>query len=149
MSFCDIFEHTAMLPSDDDSPHDATVQVEAGACRAVITWTPGVPVFKPWMSTIEQLLSHPEFKPDFAVVSDWRSATGSPDQAFVDAFLVFCQSVRRARRLTGRWATVIAAATTDQSSLGRTAELLASESSSDSRVFTSLDEALAWVSARP
>jgi hypothetical protein len=136
-----------MLTSDDDSTHDATVRVEPGARRAVITWAPGVPVFKPWMSTIEELLSHREFKSDFAVIFDWRSATGSPDQAFVDAFLVFSQSVRRARRLTGRWATVIAAAT-DQSNMGRTAALLASESGSDSRVFTSLDEALAWVGAR-
>ena len=137
-----------MLTSDDDSTSDATVHVDAALRRAVITWAPGVPVFKPWMSTIEQLLSHPEFKSDFAVISDWRRATGSPDQAFVDAFLVFCQSVRRARRLSGRWATVIATATTDQSAMGRTAELLASESGSDSRVFTSLDEALAWSATR-
>jgi hypothetical protein len=137
-----------MLTPDDDSTNDATVQVDAAARRALITWAPGVPVFKPWMSTIEQLLSHPEFKPDFAVVSDWRSATGSPDQAFVESFLVFCQSVRRARRLTGRWATVIAASTVDQSGVGRTAELLSSESGSDSRVFTSLEEALAWLATR-
>ena len=137
-----------MLPSDDDSTSDATVHVQPAARRATITWAPGVPVFKPWMSTIEQLLSDPEFKPDFAVISDWRSATGSPDQAFVDAFLSFCQSVRRARRLTGRWATVIAVPSGDPSGVSRTAELLANESGSDSRVFTNLDEALAWASPR-
>jgi len=74
-----------------DEPNDgATVLVDPGARRAVITWAPGVPVFNPWMTTIEALLSHPGFKPDFAVISDWRGATGGPDQAFVDAFLVFC-----------------------------------------------------------
>ena len=136
-----------MLTSDDDASDGATIQVEPAQRRVVITWAPGVPVFNPWMTTIEKLLSHPEFKPEFAVISDWRAATGSPDQAFVDAFLVFCQSIRRARRLTGRWATVVAV-TTDQSSLGRTAELQASESGSETRVFTSFDEALAWTSGQ-
>ena len=139
-----------MLP-DDDASDGATIQVEPAKRRVVITWAPGVPVFNPWMTTIEKLLSHPEFKPEFAVISDWRAATGSPDQGFVDSFLVFCQSIRRARRLTGRWATVIAAATTDQSgqsSLGRTAELQASESGSETRVFTNVDDAVAWTSGQ-
>ena len=132
--------------ADDDAGDGATIQVEPGERRAVITWAAGVPVFNPWMTTIERLLSDPEFKPEFAVISDWRAATGSPDQAFVDAFLVFCQSIRRARRLTGRWATVIASPATDQSSLGRTAELQASDSNSETRVFTSLDDARNWTS---
>jgi hypothetical protein len=136
-----------MLMSDDDAGDGETIEVDPARRRAVITWAPGVPVFNPWMTTIERLLSDPEFKPEFAVISDWRAATGSPDQAFVDAFLVFCQSIRRARRLTGRWATVITA-TTDQSTLGRTAELQASESGSETRVFTSLDDALAWTSGQ-
>jgi len=135
--------------ADDDADDGATIQVEPAEQRAVITWAAGVPVFNPWMTTIERLLSHPEFKPEFAVISDWRAATGSPDQAFVDAFLVFSQSIRRARRLTGRWATVIAAPATDQSSLGRTAELQASESNSETRVFTSLDDASAWTRGQP
>lgn len=136
-----------MLTSDDDASDGATIQVDQARRRALITWAPGVPVFNPWMTTMERLLSNPEFKPEFAVISDWRAATGSPDQAFVDAFLVFCQSIRRARRLTGRWATVITAST-DQSSLGRTAELQATESGSETRVFVSLDEALAWTSGQ-
>lgn len=135
--------------SDDDAGDGATIQVEPARRRVVITWAPGVPVFNPWMTTMERVLSDPAFKPEFAVISDWRAATGSPDQAFVDAFLVFCQSIRRARRLTGRWATVISGTATDQSSLGRTAELQASESGSDTRVFTSLDEALKWSSGQP
>jgi hypothetical protein len=133
-----------MVPSDDNATDGATIQVEPEHRRAVITWAPGVPVFNPWMTTMERLLGHPEFKPEFAVISDWRAATGSPDQTFVDGFLVFCHSIRRARGLTGRWATVIAAATTDQSSLGRTAELQANESGSETRVFTSIEEALTW-----
>ena len=79
------------------------------------------------------------------MISDWRAATGGPDQAFVDAFLVFSQSVRRARRLTGRWATVISTALDGEFGAGRTAEIQAGESGSDSRVFKSLDDALAWV----
>jgi len=137
-----------MLTADDDANDGATIQVEPAERRAVITWAAGVPVFNPWMTTIERLLSDPQFNPEFAVISDWRAATGSPDQAFVDAFLVFCQSIRRARRLTGRWATVISAPITDQSRLGRTAELQANESQSETRVFTSLDDALAWTSGQ-
>ena len=135
-----------MLSSDDGDSEGATILVEPERRRAVITWAPGVPVFNPWMATMERLFSHPQFKPEFAVISDWRGATGSPDQAFVESFLVFCQSIRRARRLTGRWATVVTAATTDQSSLGRTAELQASESGSETRIFTSFDDAVAWTS---
>ena len=132
-----------------DEPNDgATVHVDPSTRRALITWAPGVPVFNPWMATIETLLSHPDFKPDFAVISDWRAAKGGPDLAFVDAFLVFCQSVRRARRLTGRWATVISATTDGDFTAGRTAEIQASESGSESRVFRGLDEALAWASAQ-
>ncbi len=133
--------------SDDNAGEGATIQMEPASRRAVIIWAPGVPVFNPWMTTMERLLADAAFKPEFAVISDWRAATGSPDQAFVDAFLVFCQSIRRARRLTGRWATVISA-TGDQSSLGRTAELQASESGSDTRVFTSFEDALAWTSGK-
>lgn len=136
-----------MLTSDDDTSDGAAIQVEPARRRAVITWPAGVPVFNPWMTTMERLLADPEFKPEFAVISDWRAATG-PDQAYVNAFLVFCQSIRRARRLTGRWATVISAMTADQSSLGRTAELQASESGSETRVFTDLDDALAWASGQ-
>jgi len=135
-----------MLSSDDDASEGATILVEPERRRAVITWAPGVPVFNPWMATMERLFSHPQFRPEFAVISDWRGATGSPDQAFVESFLVFCQAIRRARRLTGRWATVVTAATTDQSSLGRTAELQASESGSETRIFTSFDDAVAWTS---
>ena len=132
-----------------DEPNDgATVHVDPATCRALITWAPGVPVFNPWMATIEALLSHPDFKPDFAVISDWREAKGGPDQSFVDAFLVFCQSVRRARRLTGRWATVISPTTNGEFTAGRTAEIQASESGSESRVFRSLDEAVAWAGSQ-
>jgi hypothetical protein len=134
--------------ADDDASDGARIQVEPAERCAVITWAAGVPVFNPWMTTIERLLSDPQFKPEFAVISDWRAATGSPDQAFVDAFLVFCQSIRRARRLTGRWATVISAPAPDQSSLGRTAELQASGSNSETRVFVSLDDARAWTSGQ-
>jgi hypothetical protein len=135
-----------MLSSDDGASEGATILVEPERRRAVITWAPGVPVFNPWMATMERLFSHPQFRPEFAVISDWRGATGSPDQAFVESFLVFCQAIRRARRLTGRWATVVTAATTDQSSLGRTAELQASESGSETRIFTSFEDAVAWTS---
>jgi hypothetical protein len=135
-----------MLSSDDGASEGATILVEPERRRAVITWAPGVPVFNPWMATMERLFSHPQFKPEFAVISDWRGATGSPDQPFVESFLVFCQSIRRARRLTGRWAIVVTAATTEQSSLGRTAELQASESGSETRIFTSFDDAVAWTS---
>jgi hypothetical protein len=132
-----------------DEPNEgATVQVDPAARRALITWAPGVPVFNPWMTTIEALLSHPDFKPDFAVISDWRAARGGPDQTFVDAFLVFCQSVRRARRLTGRWATVVSVTADGEFGTGRTAEILASESGSESRVFKNLDDAMAWASGQ-
>jgi hypothetical protein len=145
---CVIVALISMFTADDDAGDGAVIQVDPADRRAVITWAAGVPVFNPWMTTIERLLSDPQFKPEFAVISDWRAATGSPDQAFVDAFLVFCQSIRRARRLTGRWATVISAPTPDQSSLGRTAELQANESSSDTRVFTDFDDARAWTSGK-
>ena len=132
-----------------DEPNDgATLHVDPSTRRALITWAPGVPVFNPWMATIEALLSHPDFKPDFAVISDWRAAKGGPDQAFVDAFLVFCQSVRRARRLTGRWATVVSATSDGEFTAGRTAEIQASESGSESRVFRNLDDAVAWASGQ-
>jgi hypothetical protein len=129
----------------DEGNSGGQIHVDPAARRALITWPPGVPVFNPWMATIEKLLSHPEFKPDFAVISDWRAATGGPDQAFVDAFLVFCQSVRRARGLTGRWATVVSAPPDGDYGAGRIAEIQASEAGSESRIFRSLDDALAWV----
>jgi hypothetical protein len=134
-----------MLTGEEDG-EGATIQVDSTHRRVVITWAAGVPVFNPWMTTMERLLAHPEFKPEFAVISDWRAATGSPDQAFVDAFLVFCQSLRRARRLSGRWATVIAAGSGEQSGVGRTAELQSTEAGSDYRVFNDLDDAMAWAS---
>ena len=134
------------MMSEEDATDGATIQVEPDGRRAVITWAPGVPVFNPWMTTMERLLSHPEFKPEFAVISDWRGATGSPDRTFVDAFLVFCQSIRRARRLTGRWATVISPDATDPPGFTRTAELQATEAGSDYRVFNDFDHALAWAS---
>jgi len=139
----------AVLLMTTDEPNDgATLHVDPAARRALITWAPGVPVFNPWMATIERLLSHPDFKPDFAVISDWRAATGGPDQAFVDAFLVFSQSIRRARRLTGRWATVISTSIDGEFRAGRTAEIQAGESDSESRVFKSLDDAFAWVNSQ-
>lgn len=132
-----------------DEPNDgATVHVDPSTRRALITWAPGVPVFNPWMVTIEALLSHPDYRPDFAVISDWREAKGGPDRAFVDAFLVFCQSVRRARRLTGRWALVISGTSDGEFTAGRTAEIQASESGSESRVFRSLNDAVAWASGQ-
>jgi len=80
------------------------------------------------------------------VISDWRAATGGPDQAFIDAFLVFCQSIRRARGLTGRWATVVSATPDGEYGAGRVAEIQAGEAASESRIFRSLEDALAWVS---
>ena len=137
-----------MASSNDDADDGATIHVDPARRQALITWAPGVPVFNPWMTTMERLLSHPAFRPEFAVISDWRGATGSPDQTFVDAFLVFCQSLRRARRLTGRWATVIAANTIEPAGVGRIAELQATEAGSDYRVFNNYDDALAWASGR-
>jgi len=146
---CVIFDGLlAMFMSDDDGADGATIQVDPARRLAVITWAPGVPLFNPWMTTMERLLSRPEFKPEFAVISDWRGATGSPDKAFVDAFLVFCQSIRRGRRLTGRWATVIPPDAMEPPGLGRTAELQATEAGSDYRVFNDLEEAVAWASGR-
>jgi hypothetical protein len=135
------------MTTDDDGDEGATIHVEAARKRAIVTWAPGVPVFIPWMSTIESLLAHPEFRPEFAVISDWRSATGAPDQAFVDAFLVFCRSIRRARRLTGPWAIVVAHDLDSGPGVGRSAELHAADGATDARVFKSLDEALAWTAS--
>jgi hypothetical protein len=132
----------------DDAHDGGQIDVDPSAHLALITWAPGVPVFNPWMATIETLLSHPDFKPDFAVISDWRAATGGPDQAFIDAFLVFCQSIRRARGLTGRWATVVSATPDGEYGAGRVAEIQAGEAASESRIFRSLEDALAWVSGR-
>jgi len=137
-----------MFMSNDDAEDGATIRIEPAQRCVVITWAPGVPVFNPWMTTMERLLADPGFKPEFAVISDWRGATGSPDRAFVDAFLVFCQSLRRSRRLTGRWATVIAADSLEPPGLGRTAELQAAEAGSDYRVFNDLEDALAWANGQ-
>ena len=135
-----------MTTSDDELDQGATIHVQPALKRAIVTWAPGVPVFVPWMSAIESLLADPEFHPEFAVISDWRKATGAPDQAFVDAFLVFCQSIRRARQLTGRWAIVVATDLDSGLGVGRSAELQAAEGA-DARVFKSLDDAFTWVAS--
>ena len=137
-----------MTMTDDDIDEGATIHVDPALKRAIVTWAPGVPVFIPWMATMEALLAHPEFRPEFAVISDWREATGAPDQAFVEAFLVFCQSIRRSRRLTGRWAIVVAHDLDSGLGVGRSAELQAADGSGDARVFKSLDDAFAWTIAR-
>ena len=133
-----------MTSWEDEAGDGAAIEVDAALRRAVITWAPGVPVFNPWMATIDALLSHPDFKPDFAVISDWRGATGAPETAFVEAFLVFCQSVRRARRLSGRWAIVVSPGANDEFGTGRMADAQASEQGVDHRLFKSLDDALTW-----
>ena len=136
-----------MTVSDEDPEDGATIHVEPALRRAIVTWTPGVPVFNPWMATIEALLAHPDFKPDFAVISDWRGATGAPERAFVDAYLVFCQSIRRARRLSGRWAIIVAPDLDSGFGVGRSAELQSEEARSDARVFKNFDDALAWIAS--
>jgi hypothetical protein len=135
-----------MTPWENEPGEGAAIHVEPAARRAVITWAPGVPVFNPWMATIDSLLSHPDFKPDFAVISDWRGATGAPETAFVEAFLVFCQSVRRARRLSGRWAVVVAPDADEVFGPGRLTNAQMTESEADYRLFKSLDDALVWAS---
>jgi hypothetical protein len=138
-----------MTSWDDEPGEGAAIHVEPAVRRAVITWAPGVPVFNPWMATIDSLLSHPDFKPDFAVISDWRGATGAPETAFVEAFLVFCRSVRRARRLSGRWAIVVAPHADDVFGAGRMMDAHAAESDADYRLFKSLDDALVWATPNP
>jgi hypothetical protein len=138
-----------MTPWENEPGEGAAIRVEPAARRAVITWAPGVPVFNPWMATIDSLLSHPDFKPDFAVISDWRGATGAPETAFVEAFLVFCQSVRRARRLSGRWAIVVAPDADDVFGAGRMTDAHTAESEVDHRLFKSLDDALVWATPNP
>ena len=133
-----------MTPWEGEPGEGAAIEVDPALRRAVITWAPGVPVFNPWMATIDSLLSHPDFKPDFAVISDWRGATGAPETAFVEAFLVFCQSVRRARRLSGRWAIVVAPDANEVFGAGPMSDAQASESDLDYRLFKSLDDALVW-----
>jgi hypothetical protein len=136
------------MTSPEDEPADgAEITVDPTLRRALITWAAGVPVFNPWMATIDALLANADFKPDFAVISDWRNASGMPDQAFVDSFLVFCQSVRRARRLSGRWAIVVAQDFDSGSGVGRSAELEA-HGTADARVFKGIEDAIEWVSQR-
>jgi hypothetical protein len=136
-----------MTSWEDEPEEGAAIHVDPALRRAVITWAPGVPVFNPWMSTVDTLLSHPDFKPDFAVISDWRGATGAPETAFVEAFLVFCQSVRRARRLSGRWAIVVSPDADAPFGTGLTTDAQAAESEGGYRVFKSLDAALVWAMA--
>lgn len=138
-----------MTSWEDEPGEGAAIEVNPALRRAVITWAPGVPVFNPWMATIDSLLSHPDFKPDFAVISDWRGATGAPETAFVEAFLVFCQSVRRARRLSGRWAIVVSPGANDVFGSGRMTDTQASEQGVDHRLFKSLDDALVWATGNP
>jgi hypothetical protein len=138
----------ATMTSWKDEPGEgAAIHVEPALRRAVITWAPGVPVFNPWMATIDTLLSHPDFKPEFAVISDWRGAKGTPQISFVEAFLVFCQSVRRARRLSGRWAIVVSPDADTGFGAGRMMGAHPTEQGLDHRLFKSLDEALAWATA--
>ena len=138
------------MTSWEDQPGEgATIEVDPALRRAVITWAPGVPVFNPWMATIDALVAHPDFKPDFAVISDWRGATGAPETAFVEAFLVFCESVRRARRLSGRWATVVSRNADAEFDSGRMTDSRTAESGGEYRLFKSLDDALAWATSNP
>lgn len=141
---CAIFGTQVMTSWEDEPGEGATIHVDPALRRAVITWAPGVPVFNPWMATIDALVSHPDFKPDFAVISDWRGATGAPETAFVEAFLVFCQSVRRARRLSGRWATVISSDADAVFGPVRMTDSQAAQQGAEYRLFKSLDDALAW-----
>lgn len=138
-----------MTSWEDEPGEGAAIHVDPALRRAVITWAPGVPVFNPWMATIDTLLSHPDFKPEFAVISDWRGATGAPETAFVEAFLVFCQSVRRARRLSGRWAIVVSPDADAGFGAGRVMDAQPTEQGLDHRLFKSLDEALAWATNNP
>jgi hypothetical protein len=123
------------MTSDEDAHDGATILVEPAHRRAVITWAPGVPVFNPWMATMERLLSHPSSSQSLP-----SSPIGAPRPAHrirhssIPSWCFVNRSVAP-RRLTGRWATVIAASTTNQSGPGRIAELQASESGSETRIF--------------
>jgi hypothetical protein len=122
------------------------IAVDARSRVAVITWPDVQPELDVWRTWFERVLGHPDFEPDFGIVSDRRALTVSPDATFVRGFIGVVSGVAGAGRFHGRWATVVAPRQVGVYGMGRMTEILSEPHPVEYRVFTDLDEAVAWAS---
>jgi hypothetical protein len=100
------------------------------------------------LAGFDQLIAHPRFRPHYGVVSDWRGASADAAPHFDRDFLVALGKLQSEGALAGRWATVVpeSAQRVDLYRAGRTIEILGRMHGLRYDVFTSYEDAIAWVS---
>ena len=123
-----------------------TLTIDTRSRVALIVWPDEEPRLQAWLAEFERVLSHPQFEPDFGIVSDRRALTMTPRADFVRAFIESVAASASAGRFRGRWATVVAPSELAVYGMGRMTELLGDQHRLVYRVFTEIDEALRWAS---
>ena len=97
-----------------------------------------------WTGAIDEALRSPGFRPGMALVADARRMARIPSTREVFIRVEFVTRLSK-QGLISRWALVMTEGV--QFGMGRMAEAYAERSPSPFRVFTNVDEAMAWVQA--
>ena len=137
------------LNATDDSP---ALSLVVRPPVAVVRWFAPCPTIELSEAGFEKLLAHPQFRPHFGVVSDWRGAKADADPHFDRDFLAALGKLQADGRLQGRWATVVPASAQmiDLYRAGRTIEILGRPVGLRYEVFVNYEDAIAWAShSRP
>lgn len=144
------YESVVRLPDFSSSfgPDTADFFIVVAPPVAVIQWLAVRPTIELSLAGFDQLVAHPLFRPRYGVVSDWRRATADPAPHFDRDFLTALGKLQAEGALAGRWATVVPASAdrVDLYRAGRTIEILGRLGGLRYDVFTSYDDAVAWVS---
>jgi hypothetical protein len=131
-------------------PRNPALTIVVRPPLAVIIWLAPRPTIELSEEAFAGLLAHPEFDPDFSIISDWRRATADAGPYFDRDFLAALGRLQSAGSLRGRWATVVPPSVqmVGLYRAGRTIEILGRTVGLRYEVFVSYDDAVAWASDR-
>jgi hypothetical protein len=100
------------------------------------------------LNTLRRLFADPRYDPSFGIISDRRRVLSPTTPALVQSFVDFATSARRAGQFPSRCASVVAPGQVAIYGMARMTEILAGLSDIEYRVFTSLEDAVAWIVRR-
>lgn len=132
--------------SEPESASQPDFRILVAPPLAVILWLAPRPTIQLCSAAFAQLLAHPEFKPHFGIVSDWRRARMDAAPHFGRDFLTALATLQQEGAFSGRWATVVPAAAKMASlyGVGRTVEIFGRSIGLRYQVFVNYDDAVTW-----
>jgi hypothetical protein len=121
-------------------------RIDSARQIAIVAWPDAEVDIDTWTAAFDDIFSHPDFRPEFGIISDRLAVNTPPVSSFVLAVLQVLTREVGAGRFAGRLATVVRAGNIRVFAMWQAMETLSEDTPVRYRVFTTIADAVKWAS---